>query len=402
MRKLTVITLAITIIFGISFSTHVLADDKKDDLQEIKKQREQIQENLSGAEKQISTIMSEIDNLNKEISDVEEEISKKQLVIDETEDKLHNTVDEIAQLQKEIQELDENIAKRHKLLEDRISSYQKSGGHISYLEVLFGAQSFSDFISRITMVNTITKSDSDLIAQLEADMKAVEEKQLLSLNKLDHLNELKLEQEKALAEVQEQKQHNEQRKNSLESKQIELLAKIENLKSEDNSLASMESKVREQIAAAKAKAEAEAKARAEAEAKAKAEEEAAAKAEEEAKKESAEREQKNSNKDTNEDTLNQVSEKTLTVTATAYTANCKGCSGTTHTGIDLIANPDTKVIAVDPSVIPLGSVVYVEGYGYAIAGDIGSAIKGNKIDVFVPTRAEALKWGVRRVKVTIQ
>ncbi|WP_339215667.1 3D domain-containing protein [Ornithinibacillus sp. FSL M8-0202] len=394
MRKLTVITLAITIIFGISFSTHVLADDKKDDLQEIKKQREQIQENLSGAEKQISTIMSEIDNLNKEISDVEEEISKKQLVIDETEDKLHNTVDEIAQLQKEIQELDENIAKRHKLLEDRISSYQKSGGHISYLEVLFGAQSFSDFISRITMVNTITKSDSDLIAQLEADMKAVEEKQLLSLNKLDHLNELKLEQEKALAEVQEQKQQNEQRKNSLESKQTELLAKIENLKSEDNSLASMESKVREQIAAAKAKAEAEAKAKAEAE--------AAAKAEEEAKKESAEREQKNSDKDTNEDTLNQVSEKTLTVTATAYTADCKGCSGTTHTGIDLIANPDTKVIAVDPSVIPLGSVVYVEGYGYAIAGDIGSAIKGNKIDVFVPTRAEALKWGVRRVKVTIQ
>ncbi|WP_281413778.1 PcsB-like coiled-coil domain-containing protein [Ornithinibacillus massiliensis] len=394
MRKLTVITLAITIIFGISFSTHVLADDKKDDLQEIKKQREQIQENLSGAEKQISTIMSEIDNLNEEINDVEEEISKKQLLIDETEDKLHNTVNEIEQLQKEIQELDENIAKRHKLLEDRISSYQKSGGHISYLEVLLGAQSFSDFISRITMVNTITKSDSDLIAQLEADMKAVEEKQLLSLNKLDHLNELKLEQEKALAEVQEQKQQNEQRKNSLESKQNDLLAKIENLKSEENSLASMESKVREQIAAAKAKAEAEAKARAEAE--------AAAKAKEEAKKERAEREQKNSNKGTNEDTLNQVSDKTLTVTATAYTANCKGCSGTTHTGIDLIANPDTKVIAVDPSVIPLGSVVYVEGYGYAIAGDIGSAIKGNKIDVFVPTRAEALKWGVRRVKVTIQ
>lgn len=394
MRKLTVITLAITIIFGISFSTHVLADDKKDDLQDIKKKREQIQENLSGAENQISTIMSEIDTLNKEINDVEEEISEKQLLIDETEDKLHNTVNEIEQLQKEIQELDKNIDKRHEILESRISSYQKSGGHISYLEVLFGAQSFSDFISRIAMVNTITKSDSDLIAQLEADMKAVEEKRLLSLNKLDRLNELKLEQEKALAEVQEQKQQNEQRKSSLESKQNELLDKIENLKTEDSSLASMESKVREQIAAAKAKAEAEAKAKAKAE--------AAAKAEEEAKKKEAEREQKNSNNTTNEDTLNQVSEKTLTVTATAYTANCKGCSGTTHTGIDLIANPDTKVIAVDPSVIPLGSVVYVEGYGYAIAGDIGSAIKGNKIDVFVPTRAEALKWGVRRVKVTIQ
>src|SRR5690606_25533069 len=55
------------------------------------------------------------------------------------------------------------------------------------------------------------------------------------------------------------------------------------------------------------------------------------------------------------------------VTATAYTASCNGCSGVTATGFNLRANPDAKVIAVDPSVIPLGSKVYVEGYGYAIA-----------------------------------
>src|SRR5699024_7233683 len=59
--------------------------------------------------------------------------------------------------------------------------------------------------------------------------------------------------------------------------------------------------------------------------------------------------------------------KTVTVTATAYTADCEGCSGVTSTGVDLNANPDAKVIAVDPSVIPLGSEVYVEGYGYATA-----------------------------------
>ncbi len=42
-----------------------------------------------------------------------------------------------------------------------------------------------------------------------------------------------------------------------------------------------------------------------------------------------------------------------------------------------------KLIAVDPNVIPLGSKVWVEGYGYAIAGDTGGAIKGNKIDILV-------------------
>lgn len=91
----------------------------------------------------------------------------------------------------------------------------------------------------------------------------------------------------------------------------------------------------------------------------------------------------------------------ITVSATAYTAYCEGCSGTTRTGVDLIANPDAKVIAVDPNVIPLGTEVYVEGYGYATAQDTGGAIKGNKIDVFIPERQDALDWGVRSVKVTI-
>lgn len=93
--------------------------------------------------------------------------------------------------------------------------------------------------------------------------------------------------------------------------------------------------------------------------------------------------------------------KTISVEATAYTANCAGCSGITSTGVDLNANPDAKVIAVDPSVIPLGTKVYVEGYGYATAADVGSAIQGHKIDVHVSTKDEAYEWGVRTVDVTI-
>ncbi|QKY70565.1 3D domain-containing protein [Lentibacillus sp. CBA3610] len=92
---------------------------------------------------------------------------------------------------------------------------------------------------------------------------------------------------------------------------------------------------------------------------------------------------------------------TMTVTATAYTADCDGCSGITSTGVDLNANPDANVIAVDPDVIPLGSEVYIEGYGYATAADVGGAINGDKIDVHVPTEDEAMDWGVRTVDVTI-
>lgn len=93
--------------------------------------------------------------------------------------------------------------------------------------------------------------------------------------------------------------------------------------------------------------------------------------------------------------------KVITVSASAYTANCKGCSGITKTGVNLKSNPNQKVIAVDPTVIPLGSKVYVEGYGHATAADIGGAIKGHKIDVFIPKQSDALKWGRKQVKVTI-
>ncbi|WP_438314055.1 ubiquitin-like domain-containing protein [Sporosarcina sp. FA9] len=89
------------------------------------------------------------------------------------------------------------------------------------------------------------------------------------------------------------------------------------------------------------------------------------------------------------------------VTATAYTAHCNGCSGITATGINLRSNPNLKVIAVDPSVIPLGSKVWVEGYGYAVAGDTGGAIKGMKIDLHVPTKSDAYKFGRRQVKVKV-
>jgi 3D (Asp-Asp-Asp) domain-containing protein len=97
----------------------------------------------------------------------------------------------------------------------------------------------------------------------------------------------------------------------------------------------------------------------------------------------------------------QTGTKELTVSATAYTASCGGCTGITATGINLNDNPNEKVISVDPSVIPLGSKVYVEGYGTAVAGDTGGAIKGNKIDVFVPSLQEAKEWGRKSITVKI-
>ncbi|MFE3974091.1 MULTISPECIES: LysM peptidoglycan-binding domain-containing protein [unclassified Peribacillus] len=106
--------------------------------------------------------------------------------------------------------------------------------------------------------------------------------------------------------------------------------------------------------------------------------------------------------ETNNESKDQAGiKKEITVRATAYTADCQGCSGTTATGVDLKANPDAKVISVDPSVIPLGSKVYIEGYGYATAADTGSAIKGNRVDIYIPNEKDAVNWGVKNVKLQV-
>ncbi|MBZ9686381.1 G5 domain-containing protein [Clostridium estertheticum] len=93
--------------------------------------------------------------------------------------------------------------------------------------------------------------------------------------------------------------------------------------------------------------------------------------------------------------------KTINVKATAYCA-VDGNDTYTSSGRKAVRNPSGySTIAVDPNVIPLGTRLYVEGYGNAIAADKGSGVKGKFIDVFFNTLEEASNWGVKYLKVTI-
>jgi resuscitation-promoting factor RpfB len=87
----------------------------------------------------------------------------------------------------------------------------------------------------------------------------------------------------------------------------------------------------------------------------------------------------------------------ISMVATAYTANCYGCSGMTATG----RHAGHGIVAVDPSVIPLGSRLYIPGYGHAVAGDTGGAIHGNRVDLGFDSNTDAMQFGRRPVTVYV-
>ena len=89
--------------------------------------------------------------------------------------------------------------------------------------------------------------------------------------------------------------------------------------------------------------------------------------------------------------------KVITVEATAYSSQDPGNGNYTATGSRL----KKGIVSVDPKLIPLGTRLYIEGYGYAVADDVGGAIKGHRIDLAYDSRSEALQFGRQTVKVYV-
>ncbi|WP_433947802.1 cell wall-binding protein EntB [Bacillus tropicus] len=227
-------------------------------------------------------------------------------------------------------------------------------------------------------------------AEVQEEAKAKEEAKAQEIAKAKE--EAKAQE---IAKAKEEAKAQEIAKAKEEAKAQEIAKAKEEAKAQEIAKAKEEAKARE---IAKAKEEAKAQEIAKAKEEAKAREIAKAKEEEKAREALKVKEQSKNNI--------QSAKRELTVVATAYTADPSengtyGGRVLTAMGHDLTANPNMRIIAVDPKVIPLGSKVWVEGYGEAIAGDTGSAIKGNRIDVLMGSKSKAMNWGRQTVKVKI-
>jgi len=341
-------------------------------------------------------------------------INLKQMGIDDLKAQITSTEESQIETRAAIEAQKEVIASRKEQLKTRLVALQTSGATTNQILMLLDSENFADFINRAYVVSQLQAADNE---QIESAIS--EEEKLIAL-------------EEQLAEEIQAVKAAESR---LKSESAALAAELNVLKGvlSDNQIVLSQVKAEYADEAARLAAE-EAQAKADAEAM-----ETAAKVAEEqriAESTSAIAVAESSSSATSapvqesvgssstQAPVSQITDssvaavetapvataptvtetpavqgKSLVVSATAYSRHEAGLSNFTATGIDLSINP--MVIAVDPSVIPLGSLVSVPGYGIAIAGDTGGAIIGNKIDLHMEDLNAALAFGRQTLTITI-
>ncbi|HEK9101144.1 cell wall-binding protein [Bacillus pfraonensis] len=408
-------------IIGLSSTVAVKAESNDEKLNNMQQQLQQNSNDIQQKEqekqavnKEIQGIENELHNLNNTITKNKEEQAAIQRKIDET----HK---QIEQKKGEIIVLENKVLARKDIMKKRMVSVQNSSNTSLVVEVVVESKNFADFLQRMNAVSTILDADKEILRLQEQDLRQIEEDKKAIDEKEASLEVDKQKLSKAQADLQENLKKRQENLQAVQAKYNQIasqinLAEQEKSKIEANMKEVQETIAREQEAArlaaeAQAKAEAEAKEREEALAKAKKEEEA--KAREEASKQTTSAPAPKQSENTTKAPAPQPESKPakggreIYVEATAYTADPAengykpGEIVKSKLGHNLTANPGMKLIAVDPAVIPLGSRVYVDGYGEAIAGDTGGAIKGYRIDVLMPDKASSSTWGRKNVKVTI-
>lgn len=339
------------------------------------------------------------------------EIEQLNTQINEGEAKITSTESEIENTKLLLEQTESEIADKEEILDKRVRNIQKSGLTSNILLYIVNSESVSDLFDRFEAVKKIITLDKDLIAEVK-EKKELIAQSMDELNvKQDELVALQAESEKSLQDIESKKAEQEVKVAQLNDQQEAAFAVIEaneekliaysvsvidtssSISELQNAVSTLTALIPQlnsdnviytaniNITAGNTKiAELQA-------------EQAAA----ETPTVTPSRGDTSSNDGTIADSSGSTALSTFTMQATAYTGGTFTATGTTP-----VYNPSgISTVAVDPSVIPLGSKVYVSGYGTAIAADTGGAINGNIIDVYFNSEADCIAWGRRTVTVEI-
>jgi peptidoglycan hydrolase CwlO-like protein len=202
--KKQILSLAVvsTLSLGSLVSPLSVNEAKAASISEMQKEKNALQNKRSGINAEINKNQSKIGELQTEQQSLNDQIKKLDLGVEDAEKKIEvknaeiaQTTDEIEQLKVEIAELIKRIEKRNELLKDKARSFQENGGTVNYIDVLLGAQSFSDFVDRVSAVTTIVQADKDILEQHRLDKEELETKQNQVETKLNNLQGMKKELE---------------------------------------------------------------------------------------------------------------------------------------------------------------------------------------------------------------
>ena len=350
---------------------------------------------LENIQEEKNVVEQEISQLQSEVAVSLEEVSQITVGLEELRQEIETQKETIIETEQDIEAQEIVVQERYEYAADQLQAMQKNEINQNIIVSLLSAESFTDLLSKMVAVARLTGASEERIIEAQNEKE-----------KLDTLQEELVAHKKTLdAKETETVQQKEQ----LDSKVANLRTNLTNNEKKLAELTAQEENIRAEMAAKEAAAkEAAAK---EAAAKAAAEQAATTKvATKEAKNVQVstaavkQPEKSNSNTTQTQSAPAPKQESSsagswMSVQATGYSTQQPGLSTHTATGIDLRVNP--RVIAVDPSVIPLGSLVEVQGLGVYIAGDTGGAIKGRIIDIHYSSVSQALSWGRRNVNIRI-
>lgn len=328
---------------------------------------------------EVQVALNDVNEKYQEVEKIKQEIVQNKKTIDQSK--------------QEIKETEATIEKRKEAVAQRLKDVQINGSNERNLQALLDAETVAEFINRAYAVRVLHQAEKDKIASLDN-----QRQKLVDLNQKleDTQTSLKDNQVSLEVEADSLNEKVDSLKQKLTDNQVTLSEIAKNKEAEKTRIATENAK--KEAAEKQAKEEAQKQAE---KAKEEAKEEAQKLAAENAEKET-EPAKEESNEKPKEDTSKEevpTSGATRMMESTAYSYSEPGSGHITASGLDLYDNP--QAIAVDPSVIPLNSIVNVEGYGVAIAADTGGAIKGNIIDVHFTMVEKCVAWGRRQVKVTV-
>ena len=148
-------------------------------IKSIQNQRSGLHTDISEANQEISQVQYELTKLSEQINRVELAIIDNNKMIVQTEEKVRASQSNVKVLQQEVTTIQDRINKRNEILKKRALSLQESGGKVSYIDVILGASSFSDFVGRLGAVATMVDADQDLVTQHIEDLKKFKRNNLL-------------------------------------------------------------------------------------------------------------------------------------------------------------------------------------------------------------------------------